>query len=63
MIQASEIEWTKYPVSETTLTSEQARIALNHERATFGSSISQVTPEGESRVLVNGQWHRVVDSQ
>jgi len=61
MIQVDEIEWTKYPVSDKTLTSEQARIALADERAIFGSSISQVTPEGESRVLVNGQWHRVVN--
>jgi hypothetical protein len=56
-----EIEWHKYPASDKTLTVDEARIAMYHERSAFGSCVSSITPEGEHRVLVGGQWHRVVN--
>ncbi len=55
----SEIEWTVYPDSGKTMTPDQARIALAHERSVFGSSITQVTPAGVTRVLIGGQWYQV----
>lgn len=60
MIQQDKIEWLEYPVSEETLTPEQARIALAHEKATFGSCLSRVTPQGDTQALVNGKWYRIL---
>lgn len=60
MITQDEIEWREYPTSEKTLTPDEATVALANEKATFGYCISSITPQGQHRVLVNGQWHNVV---
>jgi hypothetical protein len=54
-----EIEWLSYPVAEKDLTQEEAVIAMATEKQTFGSCVSQITPDGERRVLIGGKWHRV----
>jgi hypothetical protein len=54
-----EIEWLSYPVAEKDITPEEAKIAMATEKQTFGSCVSQITPDGERRVLIGGKWHRV----
>jgi hypothetical protein len=59
LIEANEIEWVKYPVSDKTLTVQEAAAALAAEQSTFGYGIWMHTPSGEARVLVGGVWQRI----
>lgn len=55
-----DIKWKEFKDSVLPpLTRAQAEEETKNQRMIYGSSISQTTPEGDTKLLVNGEW-RVV---